>query len=137
MVGEKEHEQAQNELKRYFDWAVIDMTHLEIIDYNTDIYNEKRENFLSKLEDDDLYNSAYETGARWLLRCNILEDCSQNQQKKLKGRNFNFDIWNNRSLEHIYTKSKVGHKDENGIECDYENKPLTDEKKDYTMARRY
>ena len=129
LVGEKKHEQVQDELKHYFNWIFIGMTHLEIIENNTEVYKKKRAKFLSLLEDDDLYHSGYETCALWFLRCNILEDCSQNQQKERKGRNFNFDIWDNRSLEHIYPKSKVGHTDENGIKCDYKNNPLTDEQK--------
>lgn len=126
LVRKKEHEHALKELRKYFDRAFINMTHLEIIDNMIDKYNEKRNDFLTVLENDDLYNSAYEKGALWLLRCNILEDCSQNNQK---GRKFNFDIWSNRSLEHICPKSKVGHKDENGIKCDYKNNQLTEEQK--------
>ena len=123
---EEEHEQVQKKLKRYFDWSFINLTHKEIVDNN----KEKRDAFYDVLTKDDIYkgkiDADYNDAASWLLRCNILEDCSQNNQK---GRKFNFYIWSNRSLEHIYPKSKVGHKDENGIECDYENKPLTDEQK--------
>jgi len=130
LVRKEEHEQVQKKLKRYFDWSFINLTHKEIVDNNKEKYKEKRDAFYDVLTKDDIYkgkiDADYNDAASWLLRCNILEDCSQKNQK---GRNFNFDIWSNRSLEHIYPKSKVGHKDENGIECDYENKPLTDEQK--------
>lgn len=117
------HEEALKELQRYFDWAFIGVSHEDIVNNNTEKYKEKREDFLVRLSDDQLYRVNYETGARWLLRSNILEDCAQN---KHKGRKFNFDIWSNRSLEHIYPKSKVGHI-QYGRECNWNDKPLTDE----------
>lgn len=44
-----------------------------------------------------------------MLRLNIDED---NKQQGNKGRKFDFSIWDgNRSLEHIYPKSKVWHKE--------------------------
>lgn len=130
LVGEEQHEQVQVKLKHYFDWAFIKLTHKEIVDNNKEKYKEKREAFYNVLNKDDIYkgriDADYNDAANWLLRCNILEDCSQNQHK---GRKFNFDIWNYRSLEHIYPKSKVGHKDEKGTELDYKNDQLTDDQK--------
>ncbi len=130
LVRKEEHKQVQKKLKRYFDWSFINLTHKEIVDNNKEKYKEKRDAFYDVLTKDDIYkgkiDADYNDAASWLLRCNILEDCSQNNQK---GRKFNFDIWSNRSLEHIYPKSKVGHKDENGIKCDYKNNQLTDEQK--------
>lgn len=104
----KNHDYVMKELFRYFNWAFINLTHKEIVDYNLEKYNEKRMAFYDSLKNDDLYKnkSDYETGARWLLRCNILEDCSQNGHN---GRKFDFSIWEERSLEHIYPKSRVGH----------------------------
>lgn len=52
-----------------------------------------------------------------LLRLNIDEDI------KL-GRKFDFSIWNNRSLEHIYSKSKVWHRGRNGEILDGNDNPL-------------
>jgi len=123
LVRELNHDQALDELYRYFNWAFINLTHKEIIEYNKEKYNEKRMAFLDALNKDDLYKSEYETGARWLLRCNILEDCSQNNHL---GRKFDFSIWEERSLEHIYPKSKVGHIN-NNTPLDYDDNPLSAE----------
>lgn len=123
LVRELNHDQALDELYRYFNWAFINLTHKEIIEYNKEKYNEKRMAFLDALNKDDLYKSEYETGVRWLLRCNILEDCSQNNHL---GRKFDFSIWEERSLEHIYPKSKVGHIN-NNTPLDYDDNPLSAE----------
>lgn len=123
LVRDLNHDQALDELYRYFNWAFINLTHKEIIEYNKEKYNEKRMAFLDALNKDDLYKSEYETGARWLLRCNILEDCSQNNHL---GRKFDFSIWEERSLEHIYPKSKVGHIN-NNTPLDYDDNPLSAE----------
>lgn len=124
LLNEVCHEEAKKQLERYFNWAFIGLTHKEIIEehkdkYNEkrkDKYNEKRDYFLTALESDQLYNDNYEVGAMWLLRCNIMEDCTQN-------RKFNFAIWSDRSLEHIYPKSKVAHMDGEQI-LDFYDKPL-------------
>lgn len=116
------HDVAMRKLRKYFDWAFIDVSHENIVKDNKENYNDKIDDFLVRLEDDHLYKTNYETGARWLLRCNILEDCSQNENK---GRKFDFTIWNQRSLEHIFPKSKVGHR-QNNIPCDEADNPLDD-----------
>lgn len=116
------HDVVMSKLKKYFDWAFIDMSHDDIIKDNKEKYNDKVDEFLVRLEDNHLYTNNYETGVRWLLRCNILEDCSQNENK---GRKFDFAIWNQRSLEHIFPKSKVGHRQSN-IPYDSANNPLDD-----------
>ena len=58
----------------------------------------------------DLYreNEAKEKGFEYLIRRNIDEDCKQNGEE---GRKFDFTILSERSLEHIYPKSKVWHVD--------------------------
>lgn len=117
-----EHDVAMQKLRKYFDWAFIDVSHDNIIKDNKEKYNDKVDDFLLRLEDNHLYTNNYETGARWLLRCNILEDCSQNENK---GRKFDFTIWSQRSLEHIFPKSKVGHK-HNNVPCDCVDNPLDD-----------
>lgn len=118
LLNKVSHEEAAEQLEHYFNWSFIGLTHKQIVDEDKEKYNEKRKDFLTKLESDRLYKDYYEEGARWLLRCNIMEDCSQN-------RKFNFEIWSNRSLEHIYPKSKVAHKEGEQI-LDFNDNPLSE-----------
>lgn len=68
----------------------------------------KFEDMLASLSMADVYHSEAKRDLfNLLLRLNIDEDI------KL-GRKFDFSIWNNRSLEHIYSKSKVWHRGRNG-----------------------
>lgn len=100
------------ELRRYFDWSLIGVTHLEFISRNVSLYNEKRGNFRKILNSELLYRDNYSDAANWLLRRNILFDCQQRKDKQNipKGVKFNFAIWDNkRSLEHIIPKSRVFH----------------------------
>ena len=62
----------------------------------------------SDLYNDTASNGAKEKGFDYLIRRNIDEDCKQNGGK---GRKFDFTILEERSLEHIYPKSKVWHED--------------------------
>lgn len=110
LKSEKDANVCSKELKRYFDWAVLNINHEDIDKNNCEAFANMKNEFVEKLADDFLYFNSYETGARWLLRCNIEQDCNQG----LDGRKFDFSIWNNRSLEHIFPKSKVGHQLENG-----------------------
>lgn len=98
-------------LRKYFDWSLIGITHLEFISNNVDIYNEKRVHFRNILNDELLYRKNYSDAANWLLRRNILFDCQQRRDEQgiPKGIKFNFTIWNERSLEHIIPKSRVFH----------------------------
>jgi len=72
-----------------------------------DILQEKKDELLAALENNNLYWEQNEPAFIQLLRRNVEED------SKL-GRKFDFAIWKERSLEHIYPKSKVFH-DDNGI----------------------
>lgn len=99
------------ELRRYFDWSLIGVTHLEFTSNNVTAYNEKRGNFRKILNSELLYRDNYSDAANWLLRRNILFDCQQRKNKQgiPQGVKFNFAIWNERSLEHIIPKSRVFH----------------------------
>jgi len=112
LKSEKNAEACAKELKRYFDWAILNMNHESIIKNDYDAFVNAKNDFVEKLADDSLYSNYYETGARWLLRCNIEQDSNQGDI----GRKFDFSIWEKekRSLEHIYPQSKVGHRLENG-----------------------
>lgn len=104
-----------DDLDRYYKWAFIELTHKEIIENNQNKFDEKFNDILKVLENNNLYNENPETAFRLLLRLNIDED---NKQEDGKGRRFDFSIWDNgsrgRSLEHIYPKSKVWHNEKNG-----------------------
>ena len=113
LKSEKNAEVCSKELKRYFDWAVLNINHEDINKNNYEAFVNKKNEFVDILSDDFLYHHRsipYEIGLRWLLRCNIEQDCNQG----IDGRKFDFSIWDNRSLEHIFPKSKVGHQLENG-----------------------
>lgn len=94
------------ELERYYKLSFLGMTVGEIADGMQP--DGKFYELLSSLSMADVYNSEAKRDAyNLLLRLNIDEDI------KL-GRRFDFSIWTNRSLEHIYSKSKVWHVDERG-----------------------
>lgn len=90
------------ELDNYYKLAFLRMNHKDITDKNKEEFKEKYDNTLNLLNEDLLYQRDTEFAFRFLLRLNIDED------NKLD-RKFDFDIWSNRSLEHIYSKSKVWH----------------------------
>lgn len=113
-------------LRRYFDLSIIRCNHEDIVKRSSEWQKKIDEcitDFYEKLSSDDVYMKSYDDGARWLLRCNIIEDCMQEDNK---GRKFNFKIWNNRSLEHIYPKSKFGHLDTKNPDniLDYKDDPF-------------
>lgn len=72
---------------------------LKAIDGTEDDINSAQKALIDALESDNLYIEKSELAFAQLLRRNIQED------NKLK-RKFNFDIWKEKSLEHIYPKSK-------------------------------
>jgi len=108
--GEKK---SDADLDKYYKWSFIGATHKEICEDNQDQF-EKRYNEIYKiLYSNNLYNENAEEAFRLLLRLNIDED---NLQDEGYGRKFDFSIWDRndsrgRSLEHIYPKSKVLHKE--------------------------
>jgi Protein of unknown function DUF262./Protein of unknown function (DUF1524). len=109
-------------IEEYAKWSLVGTTHLEIVnhviekvkneetDEEQDVLIKKRkaqeninlinEKFVYWDENDEEYNDGRkEYTFRFLLLMNLIED------NKLK-RKFDFSVWNNRSLEHIYPKSK-------------------------------
>lgn len=121
--NEEIHTESDAELKRYFDWCIIGVNHEDIVSRSVDKYNEARANFLNELEDNLLFRLHYETAYRWLIRQNIRQD------NRYDDRKFNFNIERERSLEHIYPKSKIGHRNEEGVALDWEDQCI-DEKKE-------
>ena len=109
-------------LRKYYDWSMIGINHEDIVTDNLEKFYDARDEFRSKLDDDLLYRTGYEVAARWLLRLNIAEDSSQESGD---GRKFDFEIWRERSLEHIYAKSKVAHI-QDGVNLSWDDKVLED-----------
>lgn len=96
-------------LDYYYRCVFLEMTHKEIIEYNSEKLQTKFNSMLQRISNDLLYDSNdKEIAFRLLLKINIDED---NKQNGGKGRNFDFAIWDNgvRSLEHIFPKSRISH----------------------------
>ena len=94
-------------LEEYYLLVFLGMTHKEIVEKNSGVFQQKYEKTLADIKDNFLYFNNKETAFQFLLRLNIDQDI-------LQKRFFNFQIWKERSIEHIYPKSKVVHKDEDG-----------------------
>ena len=110
----EDNKPSDNELDRYYKWSFLGLTHKQIVENDTDKFDEKYDELYKKLESNNLYNENSEEAFRFLLRLNIDED---NKQEEGAGRKFDFSIWDRndakgRSLEHIYPKSKVLHKED-------------------------
>lgn len=115
------------DLDQYYRLAFLRLTHKEILEelllkqqkQESEAFKNKYAERLNELSSDNLYNDYAEEAFRLLLRLNIDED---NKQEDGKGRRFDFSIWDRndsrgRSLEHIFPKSKVLHKEKgnNGL----------------------
>lgn len=121
-VGESKP--SDEDLENYYKWSFLRLTHKEIETHRSaldgdqnskdnDEFDDKFDKLYKTLESNDLYNENSEEAFRFLLRLNIDED---NKQEEAAGRKFDFSIWDRkdsrgRSLEHIYPKSKVLHKE--------------------------
>lgn len=108
--GEKK---SDSELEKYYKWSFIGSTHNEICEDNQEQFDKRYNEMYNILSSDNLYIENPEEAFRFLLRMNIDED---NLQEEGKGRKFDFSIWDRndskgRSLEHIYPKSKIIHKE--------------------------
>lgn len=117
----------QNEelLTDFAKWRVVGATHDEIVGKIVDEKNkskdaeknvsepkvQKAEDALEAISQKVVYGGEGDGVARkYLLYLNVLEDNRANKKEgKDIGRKFNFAIFENQSLEHIYPKSKVFH----------------------------
>lgn len=105
------------ELERYYKLSFLGMTYDQISRHESP--TEYFDNMLASLSMSDVYHSESKRDAfNLLLRLNIDEDI------KLS-RKFDFRVWTKRSLEHIYSKSKVWHTDESGKVLDGNDKELS------------
>ena len=69
---------------------------------------EKVNDFKSSLIEGEIYGLNNELAYRYLLVRNVERDCELS-------RRFDFSVWGNRSLEHVYPKSKVVHEGQDGL----------------------
>ncbi|MCL2650237.1 MAG: DUF262 domain-containing HNH endonuclease family protein [Candidatus Azobacteroides sp.] len=102
-----ENKKNEDTLKNYAKWSLVEATHLEITDYvkSETLKEDKARIVLSHLSEKIVYNVYNEDAFKQLLRLNVEEDNKLN-------RKFDFEIYKNRSLEHIFPKSRVYHKSE-------------------------
>lgn len=108
-------------LKYYAKWRLIGATHIEITELftndptaedgkvdNIKKREERAHKMLSNLSESRIYGVYDDLLCKQLLRFNVEE---YNKLNSGKGVKFDFSIWNNKSLEHIYPKSKFYHID--------------------------
>lgn len=93
------------DIEEYYKLVLLGLSHTVIVENKTEEIDEAKEEMLSALKSDNLYNEDKKHAFLQLLRRNIEEDT------RLE-RPFCFSIWNQKSLEHIFPKSKVYHKDD-------------------------
>ena len=95
-------------LERYVKCKMAGATHREITgEEDAESLQNRQKEFVSNLEEPDVYGKHQQECYKFLTYLNTVEDNKLN-------RKVDFSIWRNKSLEHIFPKSKVYHKDENG-----------------------
>ena len=98
-------------LKDYANWRLVGATHREYCNPESLKEEEKTkeakaENVLDSLSKNRVYGKSDDLAFKQLLRLNVEE---YNRLQGGKGQIFDFSIWKNKSLEHIYPKSRVYH----------------------------
>ena len=98
-------------LKDYANWRLVGATHREYCHPESLKEEEKTkevkaENVLDSLSKNRVYGKSDDLAFKQLLRLNVEE---YNSLQGGKGQIFDFSIWKNKSLEHIYPKSRVYH----------------------------
>lgn len=108
-------------LKDYANWRLVGATHREYchpesLKEEEKTKETKAENVLESLSKNRVYGESDDLAFKQLLRLNVEE---YNKLQNGRGQIFDFSIWKNKSLEHIYPKSKVYH-----IALDKDKNPL-------------
>lgn len=98
----------KDSLKDYYLLAFLGMSHEAIVNKDTKQFTSKYDTTWNAIGDHALYWNYPVIAFKLLLRLNVDQDILQN-------RKFNFQIWKERSLEHIFPKSKVVHPDESNV----------------------
>lgn len=117
------HKREHQALLDYAKWRLVGCTHKEIVEeYTIDVTNrdndipnsnkriEKAKKTYDLLSKSHVYNVANDEAFKQLLWLNVVEYNRLNDQNGVK---FDFSIWDSKSLEHIYPKSKFFHKETN------------------------
>lgn len=120
-------EENRKALQQYFDGRTIGATHnviLNVINGEQKDFSKEAKDFLDALLMDDLYLQNDKSKPNlWFLRRNIIEDNHQGEDGR--GRPFDFSIWDSKSLEHIFPKSKIYHFDKDlHLYYDWKNKVI-------------
>lgn len=107
---QKKHEDKLDD--DYAKWRLIGATHRQIaksddLRDNEDSKESRAVTALNMLSQKFVYGNANDLALKQLLRLNVEED---NKLMEGKGRKFDFNIFGNKSLEHIHPKSKAYHK---------------------------
>lgn len=111
-------------LREFCRYRLVGATYLEINENSTKL-DEKATDVKDILNNNNyIYfdENDKQIAFKELLRLNVKEDIRLN-------RKFDFSIWGEKSLEHIFPKSKVYHKNEKGELVDGENMKLEEDKK--------
>ncbi len=114
-----ENKRNKENLENYAKWRMLGSTHIEVTkEYSKDITaggeeidnSEKRKarakEMIHNLAKAKVYNEYDNILYKQLLRLNVEE---YNKLNEGKGVKFDFTVWNKKSLEHIYPKSKFFH----------------------------
>ncbi len=120
-----QHKQDIRLLERYTRWRMLGSSHIETTEEytidptaeegkysNKEKRRERVEKMIEKLSESDVYNNWKDMLFKQLLRLNVKE---YNKLNNGRGVKFDFSIWDNKSIEHIYPKSKFYHKEVDNI----------------------
>lgn len=114
-----ENKKDTDKLREYAKWRLLGATHIEVTEEytndptvdggrvsNKEKREEKAKKMIRDLSQSHVYNVHDDMLFRQLLRLNVEE---YNKLNDGRGVKFDFSIWSNKSLEHIYPKSKFYH----------------------------
>lgn len=114
-----ENKKDTDKLREYAKWRLLGATHIEVTEEytndptvdggrvsNKEKREEKAKKMIRDLSQSHVYNVYDDMLFRQLLRLNVEE---YNKLNDGHGVKFDFSIWSNKSLEHIYPKSKFYH----------------------------
>lgn len=96
-------------LKLCYNLLLMGYTYKEITQADGELDGQNIDNFRANLVMGEVYGVCNELAYQYLLVRNMERDTEL-------GRKFDFSIWKERSLEHVYPKSKVVHETQDGLQ---------------------